>query len=108
MNLPAWSKKLPRSVTVTGVKYKITFHMDHSGACFNCTLCTIKLGCTGTRDIAMQALIHEISEVVHVHHMNRFHSGSENGDLVFVMDHDAFEKHNYAFHAAMVDCGLLK
>jgi hypothetical protein len=31
-----------------------------------------------------------------------------NGDFVFVMNHDRFEQHNTALVAALKDCGLLK
>lgn len=107
MKLPNWSKKLPRSVVVTGIKYKITYNMK-DGACFNCSACTIKVGCSGTRDITMQSLIHEISEIAHVHLMHRFHNGSENGDMRFIMNHDDFERHSQELVASLKNCGLLQ
>ena len=105
---PTWVKKMPTSVVVTGVRYKITYGANYTGACFNCTKATIRVGFGGTRDIAMQSLLHEISEIAHVHLMQRFSGGSENGDLRFMMTHDDFERHTYELHAALVNCGLMK
>lgn len=107
MKLPTWTKSLPKSVIITGVRFKITYNM-RGGACFDCTNCIIKVGCNGTRDITMQSLLHEISEIIHVHLMHRFRSGSENGDLIFVMSHDDFQRHTYELHASLVNCKLLK
>lgn len=107
MNLPAYSKSLPRKVTICGVRYKITYNL-RGGACFDCTDCFIKVGCRGTRDIAMQSLFHEISEIIHVSLLQRFYSSYENGDKRFIMTHDDFERHNNELVGALRNCGLLK
>jgi hypothetical protein len=103
MKLPHWTKSLPRKVVITGVAYKITYNM-RSGACFNCRTATIKVGCRCTRDTTLQSLVHEISEIAHVHLYNRFH----NGDMRFVMNHDRFDTHNSELVAALRNCGLMK
>lgn len=107
MNLPNYAKSLPRKVTVCGLRFTITYNM-RGGACFNCNDCTIKVGCSGTKDVAMQSLFHEISEIVHVELLQRFHSSGENGDKRFIMTHDDFERHNNELVGALRNCGLLK
>jgi len=111
MKLPAWTKYLPKKVTICGRTYKIAYNML-DGASFGCRRCKILVGCDTTRDVAVEALIHEISEVVHCELGFRTHAGNagnaENGDMVFVLDHQKFNQHNMLMVAALKDCGLLK
>ena len=70
----------------------------------------ITVGCLSGRDSAIEGLIHEINEIVHVELRLRYTKASsgENGDIMFVMDHQQFEIHNINMVAALRDCGLLK
>lgn len=109
MKLPAWTKALPKKVTICGIRYRITYNMRSGGAYFSGRNCVIKVGCTCGRDTAIQALIHEISEVAHMILLTRFNSGSwENGDMRFIMTHDDFERHNNELVAALKQCKLLR
>jgi len=107
MKLPHWTKSLPRKVTICGIRYSISYNLNR-GCCFDCVTCKILVGCSSTKDVAVSGLIHEISEVIHVHQFNRFHNGSENGDLRFFMTHDAFERHNDELVNVLRSSGLMK
>jgi len=108
MKLPAWQKKLPKKVTICGRVYKIGYNMLR-GAAFNCGPGKIMVGCDCARDVALESLIHEISEIVHVEMGFRFYRRQgENGDMMFVMNHVKFQQHNLLMVAALMDCGLLK
>lgn len=107
MKLPTFAKSLPRKVMICGVRYRINYNMK-GGACFDCVTCKIAVGCRSGRDTAVQSLIHEISEIVHVHMYNRFHNGGENGDNRFFMTHDDFDLHNTQLVAALQNCGMLR
>jgi len=107
MKLPAWTKTMPKSVIICGVRYKIAYNML-GGACFSGANCKIHVGCGAGRDTAVQSLIHEISEAAHMILLTRFNRGSwENGDMRFIMSHDDFERHNNELVAALKQCKLL-
>lgn len=106
MSLPAWSKKMPRRVTICGKPYKVGYNM-RGGACFNVQTYKITVGCIGTREEAHEMLIHEISECVHVELGHRYFNG-ESGHYAFVLDHAAFQRHNLLMVAVLRDCGLLR
>ena len=107
-SLPKWVKKMPKRVTICGFKYTITYN-DLSGASFGCRLCKILVGVDCTRDRALDALIHEISEIVHCELGFLTHNGrGENGDMRFSMDHQQFSSHSTLLVEALKDGGLLK
>lgn len=106
--LPAYSKKLPRRVTICGRVYTISYNML-AGASFGCQRCWIKVGVDVPRDIAFEALIHEISEIVHCELGFRTYNGrAESGDMRFNLSHQEFSQHNMLMVAALKDCGLIK
>lgn len=107
--LPAWTKKLPKSVTICGKRWKIKCNM-RGGCMFNYLKSLITVGCNCGSDTAIEGLIHEISEAVHIEMRYRYAraSGGENGDMLFCMNHNQFEIHNLCLVAALRDCGLLK
>lgn len=107
MKLLAWLKHLPRKVTICGVRYKIKYNML-SGAAFSCADAEIKVGCDCHRDVAINSLVHEISEAAYCELLMRFQSSRQNGDMRFIMTHNDFERHNNALVAALRDCGLLR
>ena len=108
MKPPTWTKKLPKKVTICGKRWKIKYNM-RGGCMFDYCKSLITVGCMSGRDTALEGLIHEISEAVHVEMRYRFMktSSGENGSYRFCMDHEQFEIHNIGLVAALRDCGLL-
>lgn len=104
MKLPAWSKKLPKKVTILGRVYKIVYNMEQ-GACGDCDKLEIIIGCCRPRVVALEYLVHEISEIIHVEAGYRFDCCREHR---FVMDHAEFQNHTMILVAALIDCGLMK
>lgn len=109
MALPTWTKRRPRKVTICGKTWSIKYNM-RGGCCFEYRKSLITVGCNSGEDTAIEGLVHEISEAVHVEHRNRYmRTGSgENGDFIFHLSHDTFETHNMSLVAALRDCKLLK
>lgn len=105
--LPKWVDKLPKQIVILGVTYRIKYNMLR-GACFCCEDLEITVGCRTGRENTLHSLIHEISEIVHVHLLNRFYNGPDNGDNRFFMDHDGFDQHNSGLVAALMSCGIIK
>lgn len=102
--LPVWAKKLPKKVTICGRPYKINYNMRR-GAGGETDDLEINVGCQRARQVILETLIHEISELTHWELSNRYVTGDE---LRFVMTHLDFQNHNVALVAALLDCGLLK
>ena len=105
--LPAWTKKMPKKVTICGRTFKIVYNMRR-GALFSFDDAKITIGCVEPRDEIVDSLIHEISEAAHVLLGYRFHNGGEGCEMIFHMDHAKFQNHNIMLVAALKDCGLLK
>lgn len=78
------------------------------GASFDCDDAKIIIGCIGPYAEAIDSLVHEISEIVHVMGGTRFYNGGRSSELIFVTDHAKFQNHNMMLVAALIDCGLLK
>lgn len=107
--LPTWTKKLPKNVTICGKRWRIKYNML-GGCMFEYRKSLITVGCYSGSDTAVEGLVHEISEVVHVELRYRYArtSGGENGDMLFCLNHNQFENHNLNMVAALRDCGLLR
>ena len=107
--IPAWVKQLPKKVTICGKRWAIKCN-DRGGCAFNYDNSLITVGCRSGKDTAVEGLVHEISEVVHVEMRNRFMRTccGDNGDFRFCMDHGEFDIHNIALVAALRNCGLLR
>jgi len=103
---PAWVKKMPKRVVICGTIYKINYNMGR-GAEFSTNPPAIQVGCGDIRDIVIEAIIHEVSELVHVELGTRFYRRVE-GDYIFCLSHGRFQNHNLMLVAALRDCGLLK
>lgn len=106
--LPAWQKKMPKSVMICGKLTKIRYNLKR-GCSLYWSEHVIIVGCSEGKDDAIDGLVHEISECVHIELRQRFtkHGNCENGDFLFVMDHDRFEQHNSLLVAALRDCGII-
>jgi hypothetical protein len=75
MKLPAWTKKLPKKVTAYGKTGTIEYNMN-----YGCSLSTddatiILVGCAAGKDSAIEGLVHEISEWIHIELRQRFTRG---------------------------------
>ena len=103
---PKWVEKMPKKVVVCGTTYGITYTMGR-GASFNVQPPAIEVGCGEVREIVMESIIHEISEITHVELGTRFYRRVDN-DHIFVMTHGRFQNHNLMLVAALRECGLLK
>ena len=67
---------------------------------------TTVVRCNCTRAEAIDRLIHEISEIVHVETGTRFGDGT-NSKTRFILSHREFKQHNMLLVTALLDCGLL-
>ena len=103
-SLPAWTKKLPKSVTICGRLLSIKYNMN-LGSIVNFHDDSITIGCTETKADVMDSLMHEISEGIHILLGYRY---TNNTELTISMNHAQFTNHNLMFTAALLDCGLLK
>jgi len=104
MKLPAWQKKLPRKVTLCGRTYEIIYNMQR-GACGDFDTQKITIGCSCSKEVTLDYLVHEISEIIHTQLGYTFGYGREER---YVMVHAQFQNHNMLLVAALLDCGLLK
>lgn len=102
--LPAWANKLPKKVTILGRIYKIKYNMER-GACADGDDMEIIIGCLRSKAVALEFLVHEIGELIHLEVGYRFGFGRESR---FIMDHAQFQNHTMILVAALIDCGLLK
>lgn len=102
--LPAWVKKLPKKVVILGRTYKIVYNMER-GASGDPDDQVITIGCIRSKQVVLEFLVHEISELIHLELGYRFGCG---GEIRIVMDHAEFQNHTIALTAALIDCGLLK
>ena len=104
--LPAWTKKMPKKVTICGIVYQIRYIMER-GASFQTRPPLIEVGVADGERYTTEPMIHEISEIIHTEMGTRLYRRVE-GDYVFVCSHGQFQNHNLMLIAALRDCGLLK
>jgi len=109
LSLPAWVKKLPKKVTICGKRWAIKYNMM-GGCMFDYRKNLITVGSNSGSDTAVEGLIHEISEAVHIEMRYRYSRANcgEDGDMLFCMNHNQFEIHNLCLVAALRDCELLR
>ena len=103
-SLPAWTKKMPKKVVICGRTYKIKYNQNRGG-CADLDEQEIIIGCVRSKEVILEVLLHEISEIVLVELGYNFGHGRE---IRFVMDHAQFQNHGIMLTAALLDCGLLK
>ncbi len=104
MSLPKWTKKLPKKVTICGRKHNIVYNMA-LGATADTSDQLITIGCQHSREVALELLVHEITELVYWELGYRYSSGNETR---FSMSHAEFQNSTIVLVAALIDCGLLK
>lgn len=95
---------MPKKVVICGRTYKIKYNTNRGG-CGDLDEQIIIIGCVRSREVILEVLIHEISEIVHFELGYAFHCGREQR---FIMDHPQFQNHGIHLTAALLDCGLLK
>ena len=87
--------KLPKSLIIGGVKWKVVIKKLSSGGAFYWHNHLIEISKKHTDERRFQALIHEIVEVILANNIMRYQKGwasaPDNGDYIFVFNHDQFE-----------------
>lgn len=86
--------KIPKSLIIGGVKWKILMIPKMSGGFFSWHDHTIKISRNHTEERRFQVLVHEIVEVIMVNNVMRFQKNFNqvaNGDYLFSFNHDQFE-----------------
>lgn len=86
--------KIPKSLIIGGVKWKIIFDKKVSGGELYWYEKEIKIDKGYPEERKFQVLIHEICEAIMVNNIMRFRKwphGNHNGDYLFSFDHDRFE-----------------
>ena len=93
MSLRKKIKKIPKSLIIGGIKWKIT-HDKLSGASFNWEKHIIVLNPKDTEERLFANLLHETSEIIMVNNNMRYMkclSEVGNGDYLFIFSHDRFD-----------------
>ena len=81
--------KLPKTLQICGLTYKIIPDNKLNGASFDCNKQEIRLGRSGSNEIRERYLLHEILEVIFVERECRFspENGEEFDSYVLGYDH---------------------
>ena len=93
-------------INIAGKEFKILISKDTSGAEFNYSEQVIKLGVCDEK-YAIEILIHEISEIIHVMLGNRLLK-NENNSYIFLMDHCGFQAHNEILVNTLINNKIIK
>ena len=93
-------------INIAGKEFKILISKDTSGAEFNYSEQVIKLGVYDEK-YAIEILIHEISEIIHVMLGHRLFK-SENNSYIFIMDHSEFQTHNEILVNTLINNKIIK
>lgn len=86
--------KVPKSLIICGIKWKIVFDRKTSGGKFYWGKHLIEIDGRYSDDRKFEVLIHEIIEAIMVSNTMRYEKSlmePANGDYLFSFDHDRFE-----------------
>ena len=86
--------KALKSVTCASKRYSVKYHPNTSGGQFHTKTKEIHIGTKCSKQDMLETLLHEIAEVILVERNIRYAQEkgvTENGDYMFVMNHDSFE-----------------
>lgn len=99
---------IPKSVIIVGKTWKVVVNKKRRGGWFNTDKSLIEVG---TKDVGkeevMQIFFHECCEAILANRNNRYklpYTGNDNGNYVFVFDHNKFEQIIIDFYLAIRDC----
>lgn len=87
--------KLPSKIPIAGKDYTIKWDSAVPGAHFSCRKQEITISPDVTKTELYSFLFHEILEIIYAERLYRFAKEKEkldNGDYIFVLSHDQFEK----------------
>ena len=93
-------------INIAGKEFKILISKDTSGAEFDYNKQVIELGVYDEK-YAIELLIHEISEIIHVMLGNRLFK-NENNSYIFIMDHSEFQTHNEILVNTLINNKIIK
>lgn len=85
--------KIPSEIEICGKKNKVILDPSDNGGAFDENKCVIVIG-TGIKADVPEVLLHEIIEAVFTTRLMRYaleRAQAENGDYMFVFNHDQFE-----------------
>jgi hypothetical protein len=87
--------KLPCIVPIAGKDYTLKWDNKVPGAHFNTRTQIVRINPRVTKAELYSFLLHEILEVIYTERLYRYakeKSALDNGDYMFIMNHDQFEK----------------
>ena len=93
-------------INIAGKEFKVIISKETSGAEFNYNEQVIKLGVYDEK-CAIEILIHEISEIIHIMLGHRLFK-SENNSYIFIMDHSEFQTHNEILVNTLINNKIIK
>lgn len=87
-------KQIPKKINVAGIDWIIKQDKKEYGSSFTFKNHTIILGANYKKvDDVIEALIHEISEIIHLT-LNTRYTDTANDSYFFIMNHAQFQTHN--------------
>lgn len=87
-------KSLPKSIPICGKAHKLILNREEGGGWFDEAKCAIGVGSKYPADVP-EILLHEIIEATFAVRNLRYarqRGEIDNGDYIFVFDHEAFEQ----------------
>jgi hypothetical protein len=99
--------KIPEKLIIMGKEFEVIQSRDIEGAEFSIWNKKITIGITMQRDVIVESLIHEISEIIHCILSHRL-TKTENGSFIFLMDHANFQSHNEILFDTLIQNKLIK
>lgn len=99
---------IPKKINVVGYTFNIKVDSDSYDASFSFDDKIIIIG-TATKDkeVILDHLIHEISELIHVILNNRLYKSS-NDSYIFLYEHSNFQTHNEILVSTLVSNKIIK
>jgi hypothetical protein len=89
--------KIPKKLLIVGQEYIIKKDKNSNGASFSMSNKEIILGIAQIKtrpERVFEALVHEISEIIHSSLDTRYEAWGNVADYKFVLDHKEFQNHN--------------
>lgn len=86
----AMKLKFPKKLTIGDVVWTVKYEKNNSGGSFNYKYHILKIGTKHNKDNptrTLNAIIHELKEIIQVENDTRLDRGNNDADYVFVYDH---------------------